>query len=148
MDILRTLGRRLLAAGRPACCFAPRRFGLAGPQRAARTRAWRPHLWPPRASTICWPRPPTNTPTATPTTQPGADLILRKESLVHDPIAPGSLISYTVVVSNTGPLLAASVVVTDDLPAARGVRVLHGLDRRVPARRLWAAQRCAALGDR
>jgi len=58
----------------------------------------------------------TNTPTATPTTPPGADLILQKEPLVGDPIAPGALISYTLIVTNTGPLVAASVVVTDDLP--------------------------------
>jgi uncharacterized repeat protein (TIGR01451 family) len=57
-----------------------------------------------------------NTPTATPTTPPGADLTLRKEPLSEDPIAPGALISYTVVISNTGPLIAANVVVTDDLP--------------------------------
>ena len=60
---------------------------------------------------------PTCTPTATPTgvIEPQADLEMRKYDF-PDPVPPGALITYTLVVTNSGPAVAPNVVVTDLLP--------------------------------
>lgn len=65
-------------------------------------------------------RPPyaTCTPTVTPTgvAEPQADLELEKVDF-PDPVAPGELITYTLVITNHGPSVAPNVVVTDRLPS-------------------------------
>ena len=66
--------------------------------------------------------PATPTPTATPLaptptpTPPPADLAVTKSG-APDPVATGNPLTYTVVVTNNGPALAANVVMTDPLPA-------------------------------
>ena len=61
---------------------------------------------------------PTCTPTPTPTgvIEPQADLELVKMDS-PDPVAPGALITYTLVITNHGPSPAPNVVVTDELPS-------------------------------
>jgi uncharacterized repeat protein (TIGR01451 family) len=59
--------------------------------------------------------PATATPTPTPTPPP-ADLAVTKSDS-PDPVASAGLLTYTVVVTNNGPSLAANVVMTDPLPA-------------------------------
>ncbi|MCE7984117.1 MAG: DUF11 domain-containing protein [Caldilinea sp. CFX5] len=59
-----------------------------------------------------------STPSATPTTLPDlADLQLKKTA-AHDPVIGGSLITYTIQVSNAGPGPARNVVLRDLLPKA------------------------------
>lgn len=56
------------------------------------------------------------TPSATPTTIPDlADLQIKKTA-AHDPVMGGSLITYTIQVSNAGPGPARNVVLRDRLP--------------------------------
>jgi uncharacterized repeat protein (TIGR01451 family) len=57
--------------------------------------------------------------TATPTSEPQgeADLELTKDGPAS-PVLPGSVITYTLVITNRGPLDTSLVVVTDTLPAA------------------------------
>ncbi len=50
------------------------------------------------------------------TTTPRYDLTITKTDSV-DPITPGSIFSYTILVTNSGPSDAQNVVVTDTLPA-------------------------------
>ncbi len=59
---------------------------------------------------------PTPTPTSTGEAPSGADLEITKSGPTG-PVSPGSLITYTVVITNYGPLDAPGVVVTDVLPA-------------------------------
>jgi uncharacterized repeat protein (TIGR01451 family) len=57
--------------------------------------------------------------TPTPTTTPGgtgADLSVQKTG-APDPVAPNQTLTYSIVVSNAGPQAAASVLLTDPLPA-------------------------------
>lgn len=56
------------------------------------------------------------TPSATPTAIPDlADLQIKKTA-AHDPVMGGSLITYTIQVSNAGPGVARNVVLRDRLP--------------------------------
>jgi len=56
------------------------------------------------------------TPSTTPTNAPNlADLAIRKTA-VHDPVMGGSLITYTIQVSNAGPRPARNIVLHDLLP--------------------------------
>ena len=74
---------------------------------------------PPTATpTPTRPPHPTCTPTPTPTgvSEPRADLELDKVDF-PDPVAPGALITYTLVVTNHGPSPAPNVVVTEELPS-------------------------------
>jgi len=65
--------------------------------------------------TVSTPTPtPTQTPTPTPTISP-ADLALTKSD-APDPVASGGVLTYTVVVTNNGPAVAANVGMTDPLP--------------------------------
>ena len=66
---------------------------------------------------------PTNTATATPTITPTptvtpvpADLALTKVGS-PDPVASGSILTYTITVTNNGPGAASGVAVNDDIPA-------------------------------
>jgi uncharacterized repeat protein (TIGR01451 family) len=53
---------------------------------------------------------------ATLSTYPSADLAITKNDS-HDPVFPGSALTYTVVIVNNGPHAATGIVVTDTLPA-------------------------------
>ena len=46
-----------------------------------------------------------------------ADLTISKSQLTPDPITAGSLVTYTIRITNTGPGLARNVDVKDQLPA-------------------------------
>jgi uncharacterized repeat protein (TIGR01451 family) len=63
-------------------------------------------------------RTPGPSPTPTATFQPGAnaDLRITKTLDAAQPVAPGTMITYTLMVTNAGPALAPNVVVTDTLP--------------------------------
>lgn len=61
-------------------------------------------------------RGPSPTPTATFRPEANADLIIGKSVNATSPVAPGTTITYTLVVTNSGPSLAPSVVVTDTIP--------------------------------
>ncbi len=60
---------------------------------------------------------PTRTPTVTPTNTPipQADLVIVKYDNL-DPMIAGTVLTYTIVVTNNGPNDAANVVITDPLP--------------------------------
>ena len=61
---------------------------------------------------------PTNTPTPTITPTPtpnAADLRISKRS-APNPVAAGQILTYTIVVTNTGPAVAQNVIVKDNLP--------------------------------
>jgi uncharacterized repeat protein (TIGR01451 family) len=62
-------------------------------------------------------RTPTNTPTATPTNTPipQADLVVVKYDNL-DPMIAGTVLTYTIIITNNGPNSAANVVITDTLP--------------------------------
>lgn len=58
---------------------------------------------------------PTRTPTATATPVPQADLSIAKYDNL-DPMIAGTILTYTIVVTNSGPQPAANVIIADTLP--------------------------------
>jgi uncharacterized repeat protein (TIGR01451 family) len=92
----------------------PTRTPTATPTNTATTTPTRtPTATPTNTATTT----PTNTPTATPTNTPipQADLSIVKHDLV-DPLAAGTNLTYTIVVTNHGPQPAVNVVINDLLP--------------------------------
>ena len=63
------------------------------------------------------PNPANNSATDTDTLAAAADLAITKSG-APDPVSAGQNLTYTIVVTNSGPSAAASVILSDSLPAA------------------------------
>ena len=84
------------------------------PPTATPTNTSTPTYTPTPTSTPTSTSTPTATPTPTPT--PAADLVVTKYDDL-DPMTAGTVLTYTIVVTNNGPSTAENVVITDTLPA-------------------------------